>query len=143
MRAREAASGRLDEALPELEAAWLDAHLRDCGECRAWTGEAETLAARLRTAPLERPQPQVELPRRRRTAGFRLTAAAAAAAVLVGGGATSSFLLGHSFGAHGPGRLTASASESVQSILGDSAQQHVLALLAVGKLAPTGRAIAV
>jgi predicted anti-sigma-YlaC factor YlaD len=56
MRAREAASARLDGEASELDAARLDAHLVACPACRAYSAAIVGIAAEIRAAPLEQPR---------------------------------------------------------------------------------------
>jgi anti-sigma factor RsiW len=87
-RARFWASLRLDDQLSELEAAMLDAHLRSCPSCRAFTAGADQTTADLRSAPLE-PHALVSLSVPRRRAGrpvvFAFAATLIAAAAVAGG----------------------------------------------------------
>jgi predicted anti-sigma-YlaC factor YlaD len=93
-RARRWASLRADNELSEIESALLEAHLGRCVPCRTFADGAEDVAAALRTARLERPEPfalALFLPRRRPALrAFQVTVAAAfvvaagAAAALVG-----------------------------------------------------------
>ncbi len=125
MRARESASAQLDDELTQLEAAWLDAHLRECGECLAWTREAALVAARLRDAELELPEAPVRVPGRgARRQVVRVAGAAVAAAAVLGGTAVS---LQHSFAART--RANAGARVDLAALNRDTREQHVLALL--------------
>jgi predicted anti-sigma-YlaC factor YlaD len=56
-QARAWASLRADDELSELESALLDAHLLRCLSCSSFAAAAEEVAAALRTARLERPEP--------------------------------------------------------------------------------------
>lgn len=86
-RARSWSSLGLDDELSELELRWLHAHLRRCGECRAFERRVRRLTATLREqprVPLECPigvpsRRQLELPR----AGLRRVASATSAAATV------------------------------------------------------------
>lgn len=98
MRARESASARVDGELDELEAARLDAHLRVCEECRAFAGESESLALRLRGAALEVPPAALFVPRAR--ARVRMPLVAAVAAVVVAAVTGTSALVGDLAGRH-------------------------------------------
>jgi predicted anti-sigma-YlaC factor YlaD len=109
MRAREGASARLDSELSQLEAAWLDAHLAECGVCRAFEAEIAAGAAALRSAPLE-PAPAVFVPHRRR---LPLAVTAAAASIVVAAAAGTSFLVGQHFGAQAAGHAVALRSTAV------------------------------
>jgi len=131
MLARESASARLDGELSELESARLDAHLRGCGECRAFTDEIAAVAGKLRAAALERPAQPVVLPRRRALSSARIQVAAAAAAVAVAAAAAiSSFTLGHALTtAHTVPVLRGVGESDLLSLRADSAEQHLLALL--------------
>jgi predicted anti-sigma-YlaC factor YlaD len=129
-QARESASAQLDGELTELDGVRLEAHLRDCAECRAYAEGLAALAARLRDAPLARPEVTVFLPRRRRMP----TTAAAAAAALVAAAVGSSFVLGRVLGTSGSAPAVAGARVDVASVQADSTQQHLLAML--GRLEP-------
>jgi predicted anti-sigma-YlaC factor YlaD len=98
--AREAASARLDGELSPFEDARLEAHLRGCGECRAFAASLAGAASLLRGADLARPAAPLFLPRRRRPA-LRLSAAAAAVVVAVA--AASSFAVGQLVGSNAGG----------------------------------------
>jgi len=127
MLARESASARLDGELSELESARLDAHLRGCPDCRAYSTEIAAIALRMRAADLEQPG-RVAVPRRRRLAGARMQVAVAAAAAAVAAAvAGSSFTLGHAFGHRGPA-VTGSSTGDLVSLRADSTLQHLLAL---------------
>jgi predicted anti-sigma-YlaC factor YlaD len=142
MLARESASARLDGELSELESARLDAHLRGCGDCRAYADEIGAVAVQLRVAALERPGQQVVLPRRRALSGVRMQAAAAAAAVLVAAAAAvSSFTLGHAFTtSHAMQRLHGTgATADLASLRADTTLQHLLAMGADLEPVPTAR----
>ena len=89
MRERESASAQLDDELPELERARLDAHLAECWECGAWAEDISLTTERLRGAALERPSIAIELPSRtalrvRHALVLAGTAAAIAAGAVVG-----------------------------------------------------------
>jgi predicted anti-sigma-YlaC factor YlaD len=112
MRAREAASVRLDGELSELDALRLDAHLRRCAACREFADHATAVTAELRAAPLQRPAALRFEPSRRHARALRMHAATAAAAAVVIAG---SLLVGVAVrGAGGPsstGALRPSAAE--------------------------------
>jgi predicted anti-sigma-YlaC factor YlaD len=85
-RARAAASAQLDGELPELEAAFLEAHASWCESCARFASEIAVLTGLVRWAELEQPAGTVVLPRPRRRATVPLRALAAvsvAAAVCV------------------------------------------------------------
>ena len=127
MLARESASARLDGELSELESARLDAHLRGCPDCRAYSAEIGAIAARIRAADLEQPA-RVTIPRRRRLAGARMQVAVAAAAAAVAAAvAGSSFTIGHAFGHRAPA-VTGSSTGDLVSLRADSTLQHLLVL---------------
>ena len=130
MLARESASVRLDGELTELEVARLDAHLRVCADCRAYSLEIGEITNRLQAAKLEQPGQALVLPRRRRLAGARMQAVLAAAAVVVvaATAAASSFTIGHSLRTRTvPLRATSTRSTGA-SMQQDIRQEHVLAL---------------
>ena len=86
-RARERASLRLDGELSLIEAVSLRSHLRFCADCRQFAAGIEHAARELRSAPLEQPDLQLALPRRRyrsfaSLAPVAVATAAAAAALL-------------------------------------------------------------
>lgn len=112
MRAREAASLRLDGELSELERVRLDTHLSRCAACREFAAHAAAVTAELRAAPLERPPVFTLQPSRRHVRAVRMHATAAAAAVAVVAG---SLILGAAVrGAGGPsatGSLRPTAAE--------------------------------
>jgi predicted anti-sigma-YlaC factor YlaD len=126
VRAREAASRRLDGELSELEATGLDAHLRRCPDCRAFAAQTGAITDRLRRAPLESPPAQVfERVRRRTASTARLQAAVAVLAVVAAG---SSFALGRMVGgtANMPPLTIATPANLGQQ---DEIEQYLLALL--------------
>ena len=63
LRARESASAKLDVKLPDLEAAWLHAHLCACADCAAYVREIGGIVSELRAAPLVRLPRAIEVPR--------------------------------------------------------------------------------
>ena len=127
-QARESASARLDGELAELDELRLEAHLRDCPDCRAFADGLGGLTAQLRLTPLEHPGTAIAFPQRRRSPGLRI-AAAAAAAVAVASGA--SFALGRALGteAHGHTTTITATATDVLGLRTDSMNQHVLAML--------------
>jgi len=129
VRARESASELLDDELPELDATRLDWHLRSCAQCRAYAAQLRALAVTVRTAPAEQPELPVRLPARRvRRPAIRLQTAAAAV-LLVGVASASSFALGSALGTGGSTSPRTSTAAGLQNPQGDSAQQHLLAML--------------
>lgn len=129
VRAREAASGRLDGEISELEAARLDVHLRRCPACREFAAQAAAVAAELRRAPLEQPGATVFTPlARRRTPALRLQAAVAAIAIAAVG---ASFAVGRalSHGSSAPALTAVAAEGNLASARSDSLEQRLLALL--------------
>jgi predicted anti-sigma-YlaC factor YlaD len=133
VRAREAASRRLDDELTELESTRLDAHLRRCPACRELVGQIAALTTELRRAPLESATVAIFTPRRRRALpALRVPALAAAvvAAALIGGG---SFTLGRELaGSGGSGSPVLTASTPIGNVTrsrDDSLAQRLLALL--------------
>ena len=132
VRAREAASRRLDDELTELESTRLDAHLRRCPACRDLVAEIAAITDELRRAPLENASVTIFTPRRRRAVpALRVQAAAAAvaAAAIIGGG---SFTLGRVLGSSGGGSPALTASTPIGNITrsrDDSLSQRLLALL--------------
>ena len=128
-RARESASARLDGELAELQAARLEAHLRACPECRAYTAGIEVITRELRAAPLLEPVVGVFVPQRRRRTG--LVPAAAAIVVAVAG---SSFAIGGLFGRKGTHLPPAATTTSVA--LAGPIDQLVLSAVRSQKPAP-------
>ena len=129
VRAREAASRRLDGELPELDAARVDVHLRRCAACRQLVADMSAITTELRRAPLESLAVAAFEPRRRRPASaLRVQAAAAAIAVAAVGG---SFALGRTLnsGTGSPAVTTSSSVENLASVRADSVEQRILALL--------------
>jgi len=132
VRAREAASRRLDDELTELESTRLDAHLRRCPACRELVGQIASITNELRRAPLESAAVAVFTPRRRRALpALRVPAlaAAVAAAALIGGG---SFTLGRELSGGGGGSPALTASTPIGNVTrsrDDSLAQRLLALL--------------
>ena len=128
MRARESASAQLDGELSELEAARLDAHLRDCAECSAWAREVAGIGFELRRAPLVRPRRELALPPMAVVKAMHLRAAGIAAAVVVGA-AGLSFALGGLVGTRGTNRQQQTATADLASLRADTTQQHLLAMI--------------
>jgi predicted anti-sigma-YlaC factor YlaD len=132
VRAREAASRRLDDELTELESTRLDVHLRRCPACRELVAQVAAITHELRRAPLESATVSVFTPSRRRALpALRVQAAAAAVAAvaLVGGG---SFTLGRVLGGSGGGSPSLTASTPIGNVTrsrDDSLAQRLLALL--------------
>ncbi|MBX6370414.1 MAG: zf-HC2 domain-containing protein [Rhodospirillales bacterium] len=129
VRAREAASGRLDGEISKLEAAWLEIHLRRCPACRGFAAQIAALAAELRRAPLEQPSATAFTPRSsRRASALRLQAVAAALAIAAVGG---SFALGRALspGPSVPALRAVAAEGDLGSARADSLEQRLLALL--------------
>lgn len=113
MRAREAASARLDGELGELESARLDLHLQGCADCRAFAADVAALADELRAGTLEPAPAALFVPqRRRRRVAAPLAAAAATLVVAVAAGA--SFFMGELVGGHATGQpaRTATAAQT-------------------------------
>jgi hypothetical protein len=78
---------RVDGELSLLETVSLHGHLRICADCRAFAARAERIARELRSTPLEEPEVEIAVPRRRYGSFAALApvavATAAAAAVLL------------------------------------------------------------
>ncbi len=130
MRAREAASGRLDGELSEIEAVRLDTHLRRCATCREFARQAAAFTVELRAAPLERPAMSTFEPRRKHERALRMPGTVAAAMVVLG---VASVALGRvHLGAQGPPRRAVpirSISGSAAMIQRDALEQRLLAML--------------
>jgi putative zinc finger protein len=129
-QARESASAELDRELTEFDCVRLEAHLRDCAECRAYADGLAAVTATLRDTPLERPEIPVFVSRRRRIPAI----AAVAAVALVAAAAGSSFALGRVLGSSPSPLPAVSAPADTTSVQADSTQQHLLAML--GRLGP-------
>jgi predicted anti-sigma-YlaC factor YlaD len=82
-RSREWISLRLDGELSELAEKMLESHLARCAGCRAFESDAAAITGLVRTAPLERPQEPIAVPRGRRLALVRPAGAVAATAAAV------------------------------------------------------------
>jgi predicted anti-sigma-YlaC factor YlaD len=91
---REAISRRLDGELSELDRARLDAHLEHCASCRRLQAELRSVTTLLRAAPVEQPDFDVRLPRRRHVSVRMMQAGAAAVAVVVVAGLSTVHGLG-------------------------------------------------
>jgi anti-sigma factor RsiW len=79
-RSREWISLRLDGELSELAEKMLESHLARCAACRTFESDVDVTSRLVRTAPLERPEHLIALPRGRRRAYVRPFGAAAATA---------------------------------------------------------------
>jgi predicted anti-sigma-YlaC factor YlaD len=123
-RARESASARLDGELAELQAAWLEAHLSSCPECRAYAAGIGEITRQLSAAPLAQPGEAVFVPQRLRRTGFAPAAAAAAMVVAVAG---SSFAVGGMLGRQGS-HVPPPATTATSALAG-SIDQQALTLL--------------
>jgi anti-sigma factor RsiW len=82
-RSREWISLRLDGELSELAEKMLESHLARCAACRTFESDVELTSRLVRTAPLERPEHPIALPRARRRMLFRPVGAVAATAAAV------------------------------------------------------------
>ena len=82
-RSREWISLRLDGELSELAEKMLESHLARCAACRVFESDVDVTSRLVRTAPLERPEHPIALPRGRRRALIRPVGAAAATAAAV------------------------------------------------------------
>jgi putative zinc finger protein len=91
-RARARVSVRLDGELSELEEVQLVAHLGRCASCGSSAVELAGIARLLRAAPYERPETEIVVPGRRRSAVTLMHFAAAAAAFFAGVGLLSTHL---------------------------------------------------
>jgi predicted anti-sigma-YlaC factor YlaD len=130
MRAREAASLRLDGELSEFDAVRLGLHMQDCAACRAYAREIEAITLGLRSAPLERPQGETFVLRPKRLPAMRMQAAAVAAVGVIAAVAGTSFAIGRVVGSENGGTTrTATAAADADSVRADSTRQHVLAML--------------
>ena len=88
-RSREWISLRLDGELSELAEKMLESHLARCATCRTFESDVEVTSRLVRTAPLERPEQPIALPRGRRRVLFRPAGALAATAAAVALGLTA------------------------------------------------------
>jgi predicted anti-sigma-YlaC factor YlaD len=130
MRAREAASLRLDGELSEFDAVRLGLHLRDCAACRGYAREIEAVTLELRSAPLEQPRGEIFVLRPKRVPAMRMQAAAVAAVGIIAAVAGTSFAIGRVVGTESGGTTrTATSSVDAASARADSTRQHVLAML--------------
>jgi predicted anti-sigma-YlaC factor YlaD len=132
VRARESISVQLDSELSELDSARLSAHLEECSACSSHAHEMGEIAAHLRATPLDRPEVEIWLPRRRRTvvlrsASVRVTAAAAVVVVVVMMAAALSFVAGH-YAATGGSHGSAVARPGVTTPPPDLVERQVLAM---------------
>ena len=82
-RSREAVSRALDGDLSPFEAVRLAAHLDACADCRGFQASIAATTVELRTAPVERPDKPITLPRRRALRPLPGSAAAAMAAAAI------------------------------------------------------------
>ena len=122
-RAREAVSIQLDGELSELGSARLAAHLRECEACAAYALEVAATTTRLRSAPLEQPNIEVDLPSRRRRVAVPLAVAAAALAAGV-------VAVGQALTSGGPPASPTSAGVRNLAVLrAEVSDQHLLAML--------------
>jgi predicted anti-sigma-YlaC factor YlaD len=87
----------MDGELSELESALLEAHLKRCEPCRAFSAGVESVALQLRSATLERLEEPVVLPSRHSAPAARVVRVSAAAALVAAAAG-----LGTLFGAIGP-----------------------------------------
>lgn len=125
-QAREAASARLDGELSELENARLIAHLRDCAACSVYALELSAIAEALRTAPLEQPQLDVTLPKRRTLPGIQVAAAAAAIVAIAAG---STIALHRALGSGSKPAAIVGTPSVLAGLHADSVDQHLFAML--------------
>ena len=97
-RTRACISLEVDDELSEFEREFLEAHLRQCGDCRLHRSEIHALAKHIRATPQEAPSRRVRVPVRvssRRTARLaRLQLGAAAALAVAAVGTASMVSLG-------------------------------------------------
>jgi predicted anti-sigma-YlaC factor YlaD len=129
MRAREAASLRLDGELSELDTVRLGVHLQDCPACRAYAREIEAVTLELRSAALEQPRGEIFVLRPKRVPAMRMQAAAVAAVGIIAAVGGTSFAIGRVVGNEGGTTRTATSSVDAASARADSTRQHVLAML--------------
>jgi predicted anti-sigma-YlaC factor YlaD len=140
-RARESASARLDGELVELQEVQLEAHLRDCPECRAYAEGIASSTGLLRAAALDQPSGAMftAMPQRRRRIGVLPAVAAAAIMIAIAG---SSFAVGGMLGRQGS---TTTAPTTTSSALGGPVDALLLPSLLAPRAHPfhvTGRVIA-
>jgi len=127
LQAREAVSARLDGELSELERARLSAHLRGCAACSVYALELSAIAETLRQAPLEQPQLDLTLPRRRALPVGRV-AAAAVAVLVVAAGSTLALQRGFSSGSK-PAATVIGAPSILAGLRADAVDQRLFAML--------------
>ena len=114
-RARESVSARLDGELSDLEAGFLDLHLRACVACAGYAEDVEGAAALVRGTPLLEPSEPVFVARRLHYRRLPVPSAAAAAAVLVAAVAGSSFVIGSLLGSQGQGGRHSATTGTIAS----------------------------
>jgi anti-sigma factor RsiW len=81
-RARSWISHEVDGELSQLERLFLAAHVRRCGQCARFSEDVHAFTQIVRSAPLERPERQFEIPARRPVAA-RVVGRVAIAVALV------------------------------------------------------------
>jgi predicted anti-sigma-YlaC factor YlaD len=108
LRAREWSSLRADGELSELESELLERHLDGCPECAGFEARLRAVTRTLRTTPVERSRPVLELPRPSRLVIPRQRVLALAAVIMAAGVGA---LVGSSFQRPAP---SAPASVSAQ-----------------------------
>ncbi len=131
-RARERASLRVDGELALLEAVSLRGHLRICADCRAFASGVERVVCELRSAPLEVPELQIALPRRRYRS-FAALAPLAVASAAIAAALVQVTQLAPSTLPIGPG--SAAARSDASTLRAAYAEQQLAKLFLSGNLA--------
>jgi predicted anti-sigma-YlaC factor YlaD len=117
-RARLWASLAADAEITELEQAGLEAHLRDCFECRAHAERLRGVAALVRGLPLEEPgRPLLPAPRRHRYGRLQLVASAAAVAAALALGSLAGALSSRGGSSAAPQKAATHRLQIEQSLL--------------------------
>ncbi|HZR94285.1 MAG TPA: zf-HC2 domain-containing protein [Gaiellaceae bacterium] len=140
MDAREAVSARLDDELSELDAARLDAHLRDCAACRAFAAEASAFTNVVRATPLEPVSARAFVPRRRQFRGAAATAAAAAALVVA---AVPSFFAGKLVAGHPESTAPTAAAAALRAKTPNAGIDPGIVAVLMGEAGASGRIFAI
>jgi predicted anti-sigma-YlaC factor YlaD len=105
-RVREQVSLLLDDELSQLERRMLDAHVKRCAECAAYSDDVRRFTDQIRYAPMEALERPVVVHRPRRRPAVRLQAAAAAAFAIAALGLGSQLATGPATEASSYGTIT-------------------------------------
>ena len=129
-RSREWLSLRLDGELSELAEKMLESHLARCAACRTFESDVEVTSRLVRTAPLERPEQPIALPRGRRRVLFRPAGALAASAAAVALGLAAFLNL--------PSSGTLAAAPNIRVVGGDNSDLRLQRGMRAALLRPAG-----